>query len=367
MKILFLINSIKVGGAEKVFVNQANALQEMGFDIYFGVLEEKRGHLSFFDNLRADKYFCFDFKSLYDLGVYKRILKTINDHQIEIIYSTLPAANLIARIVKIFKPKLRVIIREANVADIKNLKLRIADILLLPWTDKIIAVSEAAKKSLERYLFLGRGKIEVINNGISLPQEINQETTAQLKKKYGLDGKYIILNVGSMYTEQKGQIFALKSLNKLVKDYSCQDLKLVLVGGQPKKEWIDFVKENHLESFVDFPGYLPPEEVNKLYYVADLFILPSLWEGFPNVVLEAMAHGCPVVAADVGGIRELISNNDNGLIVKPKDDDSLTDGILKIKDNPSLADFFIENSLKRIKEKFLFEAILLKLIKVLSS
>jgi len=364
-KILFLINSLKIGGAEKVFVKQANGLLEKGFDVYFGVLEPKEGPLTFFDNLKVEKnkYFCFNLKNLYDLKGYKKIAVFTKENKIDIIYSTLPAANLAARLAKLFNPKLKVIIREANVARVKSLKMKAADILLFPFTFRIIAVSQAVKKSLEKYLFFGKGKIKVLCNSVEIP--LKRSAPDELRKKYGLEGKYVILNVGALNARQKGQIFALKSLKKLVEE-GHRDIRLLLAGNiRIKQEWSDFIRENKLEDFVIFLGYLPPRELSVIYDVADLFILPSLWEGFPNAVLEAMAHGAPVIATDVGGIREAIKDGYSGIIIRPGDSESLAKNIMKIKNDPVLAEKLSKNATKTIKDKFLFQNNILELIKLL--
>ncbi len=366
-KVLFLINSLKVGGAEKAFVGQANGLLDMGFDVYFGVLEAKDGTLNYRNQIRVaeNNYFCFDQIGLYDWRCYKTIAQTVKNKKIDVIYATLPAASLAARVAKIFNPRLRVIVREANIAKVKSWKMKLADILFLPFTFRIIAVSEIVRKSLEGYLFLGRGKIEILHNSIALPAEENSSGLEEIKDKYGLCGKYIILNVGALNARQKGQIFALKCLKQLVAD-GRGDIKLLLAGDvRIKREWADFIKENKLEEFVIFLGYLPPAELNKFYSLANLFILPSLWEGFPNVILEAMAHGIPIVATDVGGVREAISDNYNGLVIKPGDADALMQAILKIKNDPALAQKFSENGIQVIKEKFLFQPHLERLIKIL--
>ena len=363
-KVLFLINSLKIGGAEKAFVNQANGLMGEGLDVYFGVLEHREGPLTLLGNLKVEKgkYFCFNLRNLYDLKGCSKIAKVTRENGITLVYSTLPAANLVARLAKIFNPKLKVVIREANVASVKSLKMKAADVLLFPLTCRIIAVSEIVKKSLEKYLFFGKGKIKVLCNSVELPQKSGG--LEKIRKKYGLEGKYAVLNVGALNARQKGQIFALKSLQQLV-EAGHKDIRLLLAGDvRVKQEWADFIKENKLEEFVVFLGYLPPAELAKIYDIADLFILPSLWEGFPNVVLEAMAHGCPVIATDVGGVREAIDDGRNGLVIGPKDVNALTNGILKIKNDPDLASRFSRNGLKTIKEKFLFEVNLPKLIEI---
>ncbi|MEM1550700.1 MAG: glycosyltransferase family 4 protein, partial [Candidatus Bathyarchaeia archaeon] len=92
-----------------------------------------------------------------------------------------------------------------------------------------------------------------------------------------------------------------------------------------------------VESHFKFLGWVPNEEVQKLYWEASVFVMPSLSEAFGVAILEAMASGTPVVATRVGGIPELVEHNVNGLLVEPNNYKALAEAILTVLENTDIA------------------------------
>jgi len=103
---------------------------------------------------------------------------------------------------------------------------------------------------------------------------------------------------------------------------------------------------------VEFVGTLPPEEVSRQYRSATIFVLPSRAEGMPNVVLEAMAHGLPVVATDVGSVSEILETEAGGYIVPPRDRVRLADALVGLLEDPGRARAMGEHNLERIRSGY---------------
>ena len=118
----------------------------------------------------------------------------------------------------------------------------------------------------------------------------------------------------SRLIERKGLQFVISKMGKIIKD-NRRKIKLIVVGDGPyRKQLESLVIENHLEQYIIFEGYKDKAEIVKYYQEADIFILPSQKEGMPNVVLEAMACGLPIVISPCEGSEELVTNN--GIIVE---------------------------------------------------
>ncbi|MHA1895981.1 MAG: glycosyltransferase family 4 protein, partial [Promethearchaeota archaeon] len=105
---------------------------------------------------------------------------------------------------------------------------------------------------------------------------------------------------------------------------------------------------------------IPNREIHKYFLQSKIFVIPSLTEGLPTVILEAMAYGAAVVATNVGGIPELIKHNQNGFLYRPKDNKKAIEYITKLIENNGLAEKFRENSLNIIKKQFSCNKIALK-------
>ena len=223
-KVLFLINSLSIGGAEKVFVSQANALLDKDFEVYFGIL----------NNYIKDNYLCelkiarhnfinFNNMNFLDIKLYRKLYSFLASEHIGYIYATLAPATIMARVIKLFLPGVKVIVREACTAEIKALKQKIFDLITYPLIYRIIAVSELVRRSLEKYFFFHPQKIVVINNGIELPPPPDRKKIAQIKKKYQLNGRYVVLHVGRMGKDtmgQKGHIYLIQASGRWPKQKS---------------------------------------------------------------------------------------------------------------------------------------------------
>lgn len=161
------------------------------------------------------------------------------------------------------------------------------------------------------------------------------KNTARKKLNLPKDKK-IVLFVG-WFIERKGAIYLLKVAKEL------KDILFVFVGEGPELEkYKRFTSSNNMENIL-FTGPKNPDEIPYYMNAADIFVLPSLSEGRPNVVPEAMASGLPVIATKVNGTPEFIDNNKDGVLIDPKSTSSIISSIGKlINDNK----FY-----KRIKSK----------------
>jgi len=188
-------------------------------------------------------------------------------------------------------------------------------------SDGVIAVSTPLK---ERAVSIGvpSEKISVIKNGVdtNLFKPMARERCRQ-KLGLGLDKK-IILFIGNLVP--------VKGINYLIDAFSGisgkhENIELVIVGeGYVKKRLLRQVNKLSLSDKVRFIPNKPHNEIPLLINACDVFCLPSLNEGCPNVLLEALACGKPVVATNVGGISEIISSQDYGILVPPKNSTELS-------------------------------------------
>jgi glycosyltransferase involved in cell wall biosynthesis len=144
------------------------------------------------------------------------------------------------------------------------------------------------------------------------------------RRQCGLEENRRYLLTVSRFSHEKGLDHLLRAFARI----SCPDVELVLVGEGPKKgELLALAAELGITQRLKLPGVLGHAEVCAWYNAADLFCLPSLWEGCPNVVIEALACGTPVVASRVGGIPDLVPHADLGLLVPPGEAELLAQAI----------------------------------------
>ena len=159
----------------------------------------------------------------------------------------------------------------------------------------------------------------------------------------------IVLYVGRLVYEKGIHIL----INAIPKILAKVDAKFVIVGsGYMQEQLSNIVKSMGLEHKVLFTGFVDEQNLLKLQKVADVSVVPSLFEPFGIVALEAMAAKSPVVVSDTGGLSEIVDHDKTGVKVYPNNTDSLAWGITKILTDANYAKHIRENAYKVILEKF---------------
>lgn len=210
--------------------------------------------------------------------------------------------------------------------------------------DRIIAVSKTTKKDLVRFYHLPYEKIEVVYNGykkVKIKKLKIKNTIKKLKIKQSF-----ILYVGTIQP-RKNIITLIDAFHLFLKEKP--DYSLIIVG---KKGWLyekmfEKVKELGLEKKIHFPGYLPDNLVANLYEKAAMFVLPSFYEGFGIPILEAMNHGCPVIASFASSLPEV--GGEACLYFDPSAPKDLKEKILKLIENEELKKELVKKGKNRVK------------------
>lgn len=175
----------------------------------------------------------------------------------------------------------------------KNLEWRLsiaAERLGCELADAIICVSESVKEEVLKWYRPSQEKVFVVSNGVNI--ELFNPAGANLKKELGLQDSKVILFVGVLNKRKKINLL-IESLAYLPKDY-----KLLIIGeGPDKKELMRSASRLNLLERVIFRGFIPYPQMDKYYRTADIFVLTSIFEGLPKVVLEALACGVPVITS----------------------------------------------------------------------
>lgn len=214
--------------------------------------------------------------------------------------------------------------------------------------DAIIVISNHTKMDCIKYLRIPEEKLRVIYEAadeIFKPYNNKEEIQIYLKNKYGIKFPFI-LSVGTL-EKRKNISYLLKAFYKLKK--AGNDHKLVIVGkmGWKYKKIFDTLNELDLKKDVIFTGYVPNEDLVKLYNTADLFVFPSIYEGFGLPPLEAMACGTPVITSNTSSLPEVVGNA--GITVDPYDPKVLANEMYHILTNDDFKAELSKKSLERAK------------------
>ena len=227
--------------------------------------------------------------------------------------------------------------------------------------DAVVAVSTPIQKKYEKWT---DKKIKVILPLIPfLKTKIKKN---KLRSTYGFsDSDIIILSLGSI-KKIKGSDILLNTFINLGREYIEKNhLKLLFVGDGPMRKSLEKkVKKEGFDSFVTFFGIAPYEKVPELYKLTDLYIIPSLFEGTPKSLLEAMFNGLAIIGSNTSGINNIIINNKNGLLFSVSDEKDLSIKLKLLIENEDLRKRLSEETINTVNEKYNYEKTIQEFITV---
>ena len=213
---------------------------------------------------------------------------------------------------------------------------RTADFALSAFTHTAVAVSRSVRDFLISRRFVGERKIRLIYNGAPL-NEFSAADPADvegLRREFGiLNGAPVIGSIGRL-CEQKGVTYLLKAARIVLDRHP--DARFLIVGDGPDKD--DLLREAdklRLGANVVFTGYRT--DIPAVQSLLDIQVFPSLWEGTPLTVFEAMGMGKAIVSTTVDGLGEVLTSGQNALTAPPADPAALADAVVRLIEYPSLA------------------------------
>ncbi len=222
------------------------------------------------------------------------------------------------------------------------------------WTDLLFLQSREDYEYVIASGMMPPVRTRFLGNGIDLSQfditRWDRPWERQiLRQAFFGDGDYIIALMVAFMIERKGHIYLLQALEQLGPER--ERLRVLLVGDGPLEASLrQYVRDAGLERWVAFAGYR--EDIPRLLAGADLYVLPSLSEGMPRSILEAMAMELPVIASDIRGCRELVRHGETGLLVPPADPRALAEALRRLAGDAALRRQMGQAGRQRVHQEF---------------
>jgi glycogen(starch) synthase len=187
--------------------------------------------------------------------------------------------------------------------------------------ERVITCSAYMREHVSDVFGLDEERITVVPNGIDPAELVPVDDLETLRSRFAGPDERLVLLVGRLVYE-KGFQLALEALPRLIE--RLRDVRFVVAGsGTAEGELREQARELGLDEHGTFLGWIGDDLLHSLYRIADLTVVPSIYEPFGLVALEAMASGCPCLVADTGGLREVVPNEDVGLRFRSRDPRSL--------------------------------------------
>lgn len=337
MKVLYLIDSLASGGAQRQLVTLLGALDRRSVAAHLAVYYPHDHFRPEVDPLGIPVHE-LGRRGARDLGVLVRLRGLLARERFDVLHSYLRTPGVLARVATLGRASPKVVVSHRNVNLGRSATRLVLERLLAPRADAFIANAEAVRDDLETLVPASRGRVYVVPNGIlwTEPGDAVVAGAARLRAEWGASDENIILGVVGRVQRQKAPDFLLDALLALPEDV-IRRVSVVWVG-EPVDRALAAAVQGRLEA-LDRPlrwrFEAETRAVRSVYLAIDCLVLPSRWEGFPNAVLEALAHGVPVIATDVGDVRAIVEEGETGWIVPPEDVSMLASAIADLSELPA--------------------------------
>ncbi|MCE7979660.1 MAG: glycosyltransferase family 1 protein [Caldilinea sp. CFX5] len=366
MKILYLIDTLEIGGAEKSILEIAS---------HFCTVTPIVCHLYPGDRLKA----AYEQAGIHTIslnlpGKYSfsqailAIQAILNREQVDMLHTTLFRADMVGRVAghRLDIPVISSFVNEAYtplrleksslLSRVKLRGIQIMDALTARWCTHFTANSETIKTANAKALCLPASKITVIYRGRD-PKQYGQapsDRIEQLRKEFDLHpSRPVLLNVARLL-QRKGQRELVQAMAEIRKIYSTALLLIVGEGGyRPDLEQL--IHELDVAHNVKLIGQR--DDISELLHLSDVFIFPSHYEGYPGALVEAMFAGCPIVASDIPVHREAIEPGKTGILTTVKEPLELAQSVITMLRNREDASRMGQNAQQVALGRFKIEGV----------
>jgi glycosyltransferase involved in cell wall biosynthesis len=353
IKLAQITHDLRIGGLQQVVVNLCRTIDRERFDIIVICLRALGAFVPEVERMGIKVKLVPQKQNGTDYFSFLKLANILKEEKIEVIHThnTQPffdgtIAGLLAGVKTIIHTD-----HARNFPDKR--RYMFAEWLVSHFAYKIVGVSDHTCHNLVYYEKIPENKIITIMNGIDLTRYKIEIDRQKKRAELGLNRKGPIIGLAVRLVEAKGVRYLLEAMTDVVPLFP--DITLLIAGDGPLQDELKKMSVAlGIEERVLFTGSrLDIPELLKLF---DIYVLPSVSEGLPMVLLEAMAAGCPIIATEVGGVPMAIHDGQNGSLVKPKDPKALSSEIMRLLSNKDVGKRYSENAVRLAQEKFSAEA-----------
>ena len=352
--VLHLISSTGFFGAENVIIQLVRRSDRYGIKPYIGVFRNSLNPHTEIATIAKKENMnvtIFDCQGRLDLRLVFKIRKFIKINRIDVFHSHGYKSNMYGLLACLGLNKFKISTCHNWIDNNNKIKFyNFIDKIILRKFNNVIAVSEKVKDEL-----IKRGippnKLHIINNGIDINDSRWNDKTynKELKKEFSITNDEKIIGTIGRLSKEKGHIFLLEAAKEICKKYP--NVKFMIIGdGILKEDLLEQTKIIDIEDKIIFAG--TRNDISNLLQVMDIFILPSLIEGLPMALLEAMASKRPIIASKVGAIPIVIKHNYSGILIEPGNVVEIIKAIERLLKDTKTAQLYAYNAYEVAKKEY---------------
>jgi glycosyltransferase involved in cell wall biosynthesis len=346
-RIALTLESDGPGGAEVFLLHSAEELRRRGWDVLAVLPSWKSGWLAERFSEHGFRTATFTLHRPFDLGCLRSLVRLFRKEEIAVVHSHEFTMAVYGSAACRILGNRHIVTMHGNQRMTEALRRRIA----LRWAFRssaaTVAVSEDTRRHLIESLGIRPSLIRTIPNGIPDPAGDPSGVRAEFDIE---PDEVVLLAVGNL-TERKGHIILLKALRKLTEQGLSVPWRLIIAGEGPERDRLEaFRDESGLKDRVHLPGHR--NDVADLQAMGNMLVMPSLWEGLPLAVLEAMFAGNPVVASKASGIPEAVRDGVDGILTETGDIADLARAIRTLLERRDLRERMGAAAAERARSRF---------------
>jgi len=348
MRVVHLVNALNLGGAERFVVDLVKHLPRDEFDVRILCLTQK-GDLAVEVESIGIPVSVLHVPHKFGFEGYKKVYRALSDGGFDILHCHLLSscwyglpAGWLARV-------------PVRIAHLQNchwrmgLKSRLWDRLAFQFGNVAFGCSQAVLRFYQERMWYPPSKLHLVYNAVDVHRFEQLPEKTAVRRELELAEHDIIVTTVASLTPQKGHEYLLQAVKEIVMRH--RNIKFVFVGAGGLRTALETrVRTLGIEPWVRFLG--KRTDVPEILGASDMFVLPSLWEGFGLVLVEAGLARLPVVASRIDGIGEIVWAGRNGLLVPPKDVSALVEACLKLIEDPQLREQMGEEGKAIALERF---------------
>ena len=352
MKVLLLAVGLDVGGTETHILELAS-----GMDPRFNVVVcslKPLGRLGRELQAHGVRVLSLDGKGKWDPRVLWRFWQVLRTERPDVVQAFLFWANIAARLIGRLLPQSRVISSYHDEIVSEGPLNRMIDRFTMKWTQYLVCCSQAVQRSLERRIAGTSKPVVVIPFGVEANRFGDSATGGRTNPSD--PGLPVLGTVCRLVEPKKGLAYLLRAVAELEREQGKPVCRLMIVGEGPAEGELRVLSNQlNIADRVEFMG--TRRDIPALLSQMDVFVLPSLYEGFGIAILEAMAAGKPVIATTVGGIPEFVEHGHSGLLVSPGDSKTLAEAIKEVIAHPEQAKIMGRNGQAHVRKHYAIESV----------
>jgi glycosyltransferase involved in cell wall biosynthesis len=355
LSILFVIDGLDFGGGERVFLQLASGLRDR---YQVSVATNTGGKFAAELKKLRIKLFSIDMTRQFSLKPVHQIRNIITHNKIDLIHSQGARADFFARLggrlagIRHILCTVAMPVEGFDVGPLRKSFYHLMDKLSGRYVERFIVVSDSLKKTITDSRRIPSQNIVRIYNGIELDHYQPELQNSKLRNSWGIPSSVPLIGAIGRLVWQKGFEYLIEAVPTILQ--VTPEARLVLVGDGPLRPDLEnLARELDVHDRVIFTGFR--SDIQNLLSTMDVLVVPSLLEGFPMITLEAMATAKPIVATQIQGIIEQISDGVEGILVPPNNPKAITAAVLRLMNDKELSSKLAVAARRKVESYFSVE------------